>query len=197
MIFILEEQVNKLIRSAPPEIRSFFEEKFIDNFQSNYPLPPSNFESYEDLFKNCNMLETATIPSNTISDEAIEVEKYINELKKQKNSEDDIANENVYPLLMYAIGGGWKVMVEFLLSKYPKININKYGKEGMTPLMEAARHGHDKIVSLLISHSADINSKSSTGGNTPLMLASAFGQLESVKELVENGKKYVRKQSAK
>ena len=55
-----------------------------------------------------------------------------------------------------------------------------------TPLHKAAIHGHERIVKLLLSHKADVNSRSKTEA-TPLHLASQEGHLASVVALLQAG----------
>ena len=55
-----------------------------------------------------------------------------------------------------------------------------------TPLHQAAVCGHDRIIKLLLSHKADVNSRSKTEA-TPLHLASQEGHLASVVALLQAG----------
>ena len=55
-----------------------------------------------------------------------------------------------------------------------------------TPLHKAAINGHERIVKLLLSHKADVNSRSKTEA-TPLHLASQEGHLASVVALLQAG----------
>ena len=55
-----------------------------------------------------------------------------------------------------------------------------------TPLHQAALRGHERIVKLLLSHKADVNSRSKTEA-TPLHLASQEGHLASVVALLQAG----------
>ena len=56
----------------------------------------------------------------------------------------------------------------------------------MTPLHEAAILGHERIIQLLLSHKADINSRSRREA-TPLHCASQEGHLASVVTLLQAG----------
>ena len=55
-----------------------------------------------------------------------------------------------------------------------------------TPLHVAAIHGHERIIQLLLSHKADVNSRSRTEA-TPLHAASQEGHLASVVALLQAG----------
>ena len=55
-----------------------------------------------------------------------------------------------------------------------------------TPLHYAAINGHERIIELLVSHKADVNSRSKTEA-TPLHLASQEGHLASVVALLQAG----------
>mgnify|MGYP003325099641 CR=1 FL=1 len=55
-----------------------------------------------------------------------------------------------------------------------------------TPLHKAAILSHERIIQLLISHKADVNSRDRTEG-TPLICASQEGHLASVLTLLQAG----------
>ena len=55
-----------------------------------------------------------------------------------------------------------------------------------TPLHKAAINGHERIIQLLLSHKADVNSRNRTEA-TPLLLASQEGHLASVVTLLQAG----------
>lgn len=75
-----------------------------------------------------------------------------------------------------------------------KKDINKKNKKGMTPLLfqilSAANSGGDdarQIVKLLIDNNADVDLSDETG-QTPLWLASLYGNVEIVKMLIAKGR---------
>ncbi len=87
--------------------------------------------------------------------------------------------------LFRAIRAGSPDTVSTLLSS-PQVDVNAVDEHGNTPLIEAARLGHDKIAAeLLIAH-ADI-SKKNDEGKTALMLASEGGHDETVRVLTAAG----------
>lgn len=55
--------------------------------------------------------------------------------------------------------------------------------EGYTPLMEAAREGHDEMVALLLAHGAEVNAQTQETQETALTLA-ACGGFVDVAELL-------------
>jgi ankyrin repeat protein len=59
-------------------------------------------------------------------------------------------------------------------------------KPGWTPLHYAATGGHGKIVELLLDNHAYIDA-ASPNGSTPLMLASKYGTMDVVKQLLDAG----------
>ena len=59
-------------------------------------------------------------------------------------------------------------------------------RDRFTPLHKAAINGHVRIVKLLLSHKADVNSRNKRGG-TPLHGASQEGHLASVVALLQAG----------
>jgi ankyrin repeat protein len=87
--------------------------------------------------------------------------------------------------LFRAIRAGSPETVSTLLAS-SKVDVNAVDEHGNTPLIEAARLGHDKIAAeLLIAH-ADL-SKKNDEGKTALMLASEGGHDETVRVLTAAG----------
>jgi ankyrin repeat protein len=60
-------------------------------------------------------------------------------------------------------------MVKSLLSS-PGANVNAKGERGSTPLLEAARYGHEDITRALIAAGADVKAKDNDG-KTALMFS--------------------------
>jgi len=71
--------------------------------------------------------------------------------------------------LFRATREGNTAMVKSLLSS-PGANVNAKDERGSTPLLEAARYGHDDICRVLIAAGADVKAKDKDG-KTALMLA--------------------------
>ncbi len=65
-------------------------------------------------------------------------------------------------------------------------DVNGIDEHGNTPLIEAARFGHDEVVSALLIAKADVNAKNDEG-KTALMLASEGGHDETVRALTQAG----------
>lgn len=89
--------------------------------------------------------------------------------------------------LMVAVKSGQADSVKALLSG-KNIDVNIADADGNTPLIEAARFGHDEITRLLIAHGADLQAKNKDG-DTALTLAVRNGHQDAVKVLTEAGAK--------
>lgn len=72
-------------------------------------------------------------------------------------------------------------MVRSLVSS-PDVNVNLRDKEGDTPLIEAARFGHDGVAKLLLERGADVTVKNNEG-KTALMYALQGGHDDVVRVL--------------
>lgn len=68
----------------------------------------------------------------------------------------------------------------------PNVDVNGIDEHGNTPLIEAARLGHDDVVTALLIAKADINAKNDDG-KTALMLAAEGGHDETVRMLTQAG----------
>lgn len=87
--------------------------------------------------------------------------------------------------LMRASRAGHADTVRSLLNS-PGVNVNARDENGSTPLIEAARNGHDGVVEALLIARADVKAKDERG-KTALMYASEGGHTESVKLLRQAG----------
>ena len=67
-------------------------------------------------------------------------------------------------------------------------DVNVRNKHGMTALMRAAYHGHERMVRVLLEHGADPNVMRNDRF-TALALAAFFGHTETVRILIEHGAK--------
>jgi ankyrin repeat protein len=65
-------------------------------------------------------------------------------------------------------------------------DVNTLGKNGHTPLMDAAKEGNLELVADLLRRGANVNAKSDKG-KTALHYAAANGQIEAVKQLISGG----------
>ncbi len=61
------------------------------------------------------------------------------------------------------------------------------GWGGLTPLLHAARQGHDQAAFLLLERGADINQVSTGDRTSPLLMAAVNGQFDLALELIERG----------
>ena len=87
--------------------------------------------------------------------------------------------------LFRAVRAGSADTVKALLVS-PNVDVNATDEQGNTPLIEAARLGHDDIVRALLIARADPKLKNNDG-KTALMLASEGGHDDTVKALTEAG----------
>ncbi len=68
----------------------------------------------------------------------------------------------------------------------PNVDVNGIDDQGNTPLIQAARFGHDEVVTALLSAKADVNTKNNEG-KTALMLAAEGGHNETLRALTQAG----------
>lgn len=68
----------------------------------------------------------------------------------------------------------------------PNVDVNGVDEQGNTPLIEAARLGHDEVVTALLIGKADAKVKNNDG-KTALMLASEAGHNDTVRVLTQAG----------
>lgn len=68
----------------------------------------------------------------------------------------------------------------------PNVDVNGIDEQGNTPLIEAARFGHDEVVTALLIAKADTKAKNNEG-KTALMLAAEGGHDETVRMLTQAG----------
>jgi ankyrin repeat protein len=87
--------------------------------------------------------------------------------------------------LFRAVRAGSADSVKALLVS-PNVDVNATDEHGNTPLIEAARLGHDDIVRALLIARADPQAKNDDG-KTALMLASEGGHDDAVRALSEAG----------
>ena len=87
--------------------------------------------------------------------------------------------------LLRAARAGHADTVKSLLTA-AKADVDGRGERGDTPLMEAARFGHDEVVRALLVARADARARNSEG-KTALMLAAEGGHTETVQLLKQAG----------
>ena len=87
--------------------------------------------------------------------------------------------------LLRAARAGNADTVRALLAS-PNVDVNGIDEHGNTPLIEAARFGHDEVVTALLIAKADMNAKNDEG-KTALMLAAEGGHDETVRMLTQAG----------
>jgi ankyrin repeat protein len=68
----------------------------------------------------------------------------------------------------------------------PNVDVNGIDDQGNTPLIQAARFGHDEVVTALLIAKADVKTKNDEG-KTALMLAAEGGHDETVRALTQAG----------
>jgi ankyrin repeat protein len=87
--------------------------------------------------------------------------------------------------LLRAASAGNADTVRTLLNS-PNVDVNGIDEHGNTPLIEAARFGHDEVVTALLIAKAEVSIKNDDG-KTALMLASEGGHDETVRLLTQAG----------
>lgn len=87
--------------------------------------------------------------------------------------------------LLRAARAGNADTVRALLAS-PNVDVNAIDEHGNTPLIEAARFGHDEVVTALLIAKADVKTKNDEG-KTALMLAAEGGHDETVRVLTQSG----------
>jgi ankyrin repeat protein len=87
--------------------------------------------------------------------------------------------------LLRAATAGNADTVRALLAS-PNVDVNGIDEHGNTPLILAARSGHDDAVTALLIAKADVNVKNDEG-KTALMLAAEGGHDETVRALTQAG----------
>jgi uncharacterized protein len=87
--------------------------------------------------------------------------------------------------LLRAARAGNADTVRALLAS-PNVDVNGIDEHGNTPLIEAARFGHDEVVTALLIAKADTKLKNDEG-KTALMLAAEGGHDQTVRVLTQAG----------
>jgi ankyrin repeat protein len=87
--------------------------------------------------------------------------------------------------LLRAARAGNADTVRTLLAS-PNVDVNGIDEHGNTPLIEAARFGHDEVVTALLIAKADMKAKNDES-KTALMLAAEGGHDETVRVLTQAG----------
>jgi uncharacterized protein len=87
--------------------------------------------------------------------------------------------------LLRAARAGNADTVRALLAS-PNVDVNGIDEHGNTPLIEAARFGHDEVVTALLIAKAEMKQMNDEG-KTAMMLAAEGGHDETVKVLTEAG----------
>ena len=87
--------------------------------------------------------------------------------------------------LLRAATAGDADTVRALLAS-PNVDVNGVDEHGNTPLIQAAKFGHDDVVAALLIAKANVNVKNDDG-KTALMLAAEGGHDETVRVLTQAG----------
>jgi uncharacterized protein len=87
--------------------------------------------------------------------------------------------------LLRAARAGNADTVRTLLAS-PNVDVNGIDEHGNTPLIEAARFGHDEVVTALLIAKAEMKTKNDEG-KTALMLAAEGGHDQTVRVLTQAG----------
>lgn len=65
-------------------------------------------------------------------------------------------------------------------------SVDTVDRKGNTPLMQVAKIGNPRMLSIILSHEPDLN-RTNESGNTALMIAAESGLLHVVEELIRRG----------
>jgi uncharacterized protein len=87
--------------------------------------------------------------------------------------------------LLRAARAGNADTVRSLLAS-PNVDVNGIDEHGNTPLIEAARFGHNEVVAALLLTKAEVKTRNDEG-KTALMLAAEGGHDETVRVLTQAG----------
>ena len=87
--------------------------------------------------------------------------------------------------LLRAASAGNADTVRSILAS-PNVDVNGIDDHGDTPLILAARFGHDEVVTVLLMAKAEVGTKNNEG-KTALMLAAEGGHDETVRVLTQAG----------
>jgi uncharacterized protein len=87
--------------------------------------------------------------------------------------------------LLRAASAGNADTVRSLLAS-PNVDVNGIDEHGNTPLIQAARFGHDEVVTVLLISKAEVGTKNNEG-KTALMLAAEGGHDQVVSMLTQAG----------
>ena len=91
---------------------------------------------------------------------------------------------DVYPI-HGAAENGWSDVLQRLIAKGADVNL--LPQFGFSPLVLAARKGHQACVEILLAHGALVNQTSSRRGWNPLLAAAEAGQVEVARMLLAAG----------
>jgi len=91
-----------------------------------------------------------------------------------------------YTPLEYAATYNQFDVAEFVLTRVPRLNINKGDKFNRSPLLMACRNGNLRVAALLAKYGASLE-QADTSGNSPLHHAAAYGWADCVKLLLKLG----------
>ena len=111
-------------------------------------------------------------------------QKRLKELWKELLKEKPVNEKKLYDA---SKEGDTEVVMK--LCNHPVVDVNvviTLGPCQSTPLIEAAREGHEEVIRVLLKAGAEVN-KMVKHGMSPLHLAVSFGHIETVKLLLESG----------
>jgi ankyrin repeat protein len=99
-----------------------------------------------------------------------------------KNAKQASRSPETDALFRAAAAGNADTVRSLLASQ--NVDVNAVDEHGNTPLIEAARFGHDEVVTALLIAKANVNARNDEG-KTALMLAAEGGHDETVRVLTQ------------
>lgn len=148
---------------------------------------PANAPSRHISFRNMTpAAEASTFKVQSLEKSKLPARPYRKADVRKSPEKDNKEGGTWTPLHIAAERGREEEVRNLVLAKSSDINA-RAGRNGQTPLFQAAMQGHADIISLLLKHGADSEIPGITDLYTPLLIAAERGYELAVKILLGNG----------